>query len=105
MVAQIIWSFEAQKDVDNLAAYIAQDSPAYAANVVTKILEAVKDLPQHPFIGRRVPEWEDDTIREVFVYNYRIIYQVPDHTIQILAIIHGKRLLEPILETRKPKPS
>ena len=51
MVAQIIWSSEAQKDVDNLAAFIAQDSPAYAANVVTKILEAVRVLPQHPFIG------------------------------------------------------
>jgi plasmid stabilization system protein ParE len=39
--------------------------------------------------GRVVPELLDDTIREVFVYRYRLIYQVHNEEIRILAIIHG----------------
>lgn len=105
MAAQIIWSKEAHRDVDDLTAYIAQDSPAYASNVVAKILEVVRDLPEYPFKGRKVPELKDETIREVFAYHYRIIYQVAEPMVYILAVIHGKRLLEPALEERKPKPS
>jgi plasmid stabilization system protein ParE len=30
-----------------------------------------------------------ETIREIFVYRYRLIYQVHDQEIRVLAIVHG----------------
>ena len=46
--------------------------------------------------------WHSSTravaIRERFVYSYRLIYRVEDHEVLIVAVVHGRRLLEPLLE-------
>lgn len=60
--------------------------------MVNKIVRVAKEIPQHPYIGRVVPE------RERFVYSYRLIYKVGETDILIVAIVHGKRLLENIDE-------
>jgi plasmid stabilization system protein ParE len=39
-----------------------------------------------------VPELDQDHVREVFAYSYRIIYRVEDQTVTVAAVIHGKRL-------------
>jgi toxin ParE1/3/4 len=43
-----------------------------------------------------VPVFQDKSLRERFVYSYRIIYLVQGHTVTVAAVIHGKRLLEAI---------
>ena len=45
-------------------------------------------------MGRIVPELNDPDIREIFVYSYRLIYQIEDGTIVFVAVVYGKRLLE-----------
>jgi plasmid stabilization system protein ParE len=90
---EVVWSPAALEDVDSLAEYIARDSAAYARAVVEKILVTAKQLKFFPHAGRIVPELEDETIRERFVYSYRLIYRVERKKITILAILHGKRLL------------
>jgi len=44
-------------------------------------------------LGRVVPEYEHDYIREVFHHPYRIIYLIKDDVIEILSVIHEARLL------------
>jgi toxin ParE1/3/4 len=51
---------------------------------------------QQPLIGRIVPELKDDAVRERFVYSYRVVYEVRLTQIDIVALIHGRRLLESI---------
>jgi len=53
---------------------------------------------EFPLIGRVVPEIKKPDFRERFVYSYRLIYKVDDIKITILAVIHGKRLLENVFE-------
>jgi plasmid stabilization system protein ParE len=36
-------------------------------------------------------------MREIFVYNYRLIYHVLADTVEIVSVIHGKRLLRAVL--------
>jgi toxin ParE1/3/4 len=69
------------------------DSRAYAKTVVKRIVDATRSLSKFPQMGRMVPEFADETIREVFAYSYRIIYKVYDDRIVIAAVVHGKRLL------------
>ena len=38
-----------------------------------------------------VPELSDSSIREIFVYSYRLVYRIEDNRISILALIHGRR--------------
>jgi addiction module RelE/StbE family toxin len=94
MAYSVVWSPEALNDVDDIASYIARDSVFYAAAVVRKILDTSRELKDFPQIGRIVPEISDDAIRERFVYSYRLIYQIHDEEILIVAIVHGKRLLD-----------
>jgi toxin ParE1/3/4 len=88
------WSPEAIEDLESIADYIARDSEFYARAVVTKILGVARGLPDNPGLGRVVPEIANPVIRERFVYSYRVIYRQHDSEILIVAIIHGKRLLE-----------
>ncbi len=57
------------------------------------MLEMAESLADFPEMGRIVPELGDKNIRERFVYSYRLIYQIEDSQILIVAIVHGKRLL------------
>ncbi|HRI02931.1 MAG TPA: type II toxin-antitoxin system RelE/ParE family toxin [Pyrinomonadaceae bacterium] len=94
MAHLVIWSPRAIDDVETIAGYIALDSESYAASVVRTILEKARRLSDFPSIGRVVPEFGDDAIREIFAYSYRIIYRVHAQEITIAAVIHGKRILE-----------
>jgi len=96
MAAVVNWSPEAEEDLGSIVDYIAKDSYFYAKAVVNKIVAVVRDIPEHPYIGRIVPEIGNKQVRERFVYSYRLIYKIGEGEILIVAIIHGKRLLENI---------
>ena len=49
-------------------------------------------------MGRVVPEIGDPAIRERFVYSYRIIYRLELERVLVAAVIHGRRLLQPLLQ-------
>lgn len=94
----IKWSPEATEDLESIAEYIARDSEFYARAVVSKTLKTARSISLQPLIGRIVPELGDEKIRERFIYSYRLIYEINDHLITIVAVIHGKRLLENVSE-------
>jgi plasmid stabilization system protein ParE len=39
--------------------------------------------------GRVVPEIGSRAVREIFVYRFRVMYQVSAHEVRILAVFHG----------------
>ncbi|MBM4053547.1 MAG: type II toxin-antitoxin system RelE/ParE family toxin [Planctomycetes bacterium] len=98
MDLEVKWSPDAVEDLESIAEYIARDSEYYASAVVTEILEVSRNICKLPFIGRVVPEIANEQIRERFIYSYRMIYQIEPTRILIVAIIHGKRLLDSISE-------
>jgi len=42
-------------------------------------------------IGRKVPEIDDESVREIFIYSYRILYEIKSGQIYIIGIVHGRR--------------
>ena len=94
MAHRIGWSRRALRDLEAIAEYIAADSPTYAGIVVKKVVSETKMLVRFPRSGRKVPEFDDDNVRELIVYSYRIIYRLQDDEVVIAAVIHGKRLLQ-----------
>ena len=66
MAYRLVWSPRALEDLETIAQYIAVDSGAYAAAVVTTILRTARRLSQFPFSGRIVPEFADNHIRQLF---------------------------------------
>ncbi|MFZ3052228.1 MAG: type II toxin-antitoxin system RelE/ParE family toxin [Sulfuricurvum sp.] len=94
MAIQLEWSNEALEDIESIATYIEKDSPIYAKSVVSQFFEKAEIIKDFTQLGRIVPELNDSTIREIFVYSYRLIYKIDSNKVLFVAAIHGKRLLE-----------
>ena len=62
--------------------------------MVRNIVNQTKPLARFPRSGRTVPEFDDENIREVFAYSYRIIYKLQQEAVLIAAVIHGRRILQ-----------
>jgi addiction module RelE/StbE family toxin len=98
---KVVWSPAALEDIESLAEYIARDSEFYAGAIVEQLLVTARKLADFPLSGRIVPELDDNTIRERFAHSYRLIYRLEGNRITILAVIHGKRLLDPVSDRIK----
>lgn len=85
------WTGPAKLDLKDIHHYIAKDSRYYAQKVSQDILSKSEKLKRFPETGRVVRETDDPNIREIFVYSYRLIYEVLPDSIQVLALIHEKR--------------
>jgi toxin ParE1/3/4 len=94
MDQRVGWSRRALNDLQGIAEYIAADSPTYARNVIKKIVSQTRMLAQFPRSGRIVPEYDDENIRELIVYSYRIIYRLQEDQLVIAAVVHGRRSLQ-----------
>ena len=97
---KIEWAEPALLDLENIRDFIKRDSEKYAARFVEKIIAAVENLEKLPKAGRRVPESEDESIRELLFQNYRIMYRAETKRILVLTVIHGAR----DLSRKEPKP-
>ncbi|MCG8380212.1 MAG: type II toxin-antitoxin system RelE/ParE family toxin [Proteobacteria bacterium] len=96
MAKIVTWSNESLEDIEEIAEFISRDSIHHARRVISEIINIVETLQTQPKMGRIVSELNQENIREHFIYNYRIIYQIDNERLHILAVIHGGRLLENI---------
>ena len=87
----VVWTPLARDGLAEVLAYIAEDSPEAAEKVLEVVLGVAESLSIFSERGRVVPELHDRSIREVFVYRYRMIYEVLPSEVRILAFIHGAR--------------
>ena len=91
------WTGPALEDLRSIRDWVAAEGkPEAAKRLADKIRRRVSGLPDHPRVGRRVPEFPDSAYREVFVGPYRIVYEPSGEQIVILRIWHGRRDLSRI---------
>ena len=91
MGREIIWSVWAGDDLVAVAEHISRDSESYAATVVRELVAAARWLRVFAERGRRVPEYDDPSVRELIVRKYRLVYRVHPERVEVLRIIHGAR--------------
>ena len=90
---KVFWTAEARTRLLEIQTYIAQSSPAIARQVVLQLLKRSRQLANPPLIGRRMPEYPDDEIRELLERPYRIIYRVTPSQIEIVTLKHYRQRL------------
>lgn len=88
---EVIWTQRARDTLDEAAAYIAEDSPEAAVNLVERALDATESLSTLSERGHIVPELNDSTVREILVYKYRLLYEVAPAQVTVLGFIHEAR--------------
>lgn len=90
-------SDRARKEINEIASYIAKDSIYYAKKTVNEIYDRIISLGTGIYMGRKVPELNDDTIHELLYKNYRIIFEIKENDIKIakvITIFHSSREFE-----------
>jgi len=69
----VIWTDPAIKSLKQIHDFIATDSKYYATETIDRIILKSEQLSSFPNMGRIVPEINEKTIREIFIYSYRLM--------------------------------
>lgn len=96
MDREVIWTVLASEDLVSIAEHISRDSEFYAATVVRELVAASRSLTTLAERGRRIPESDNQSLRELIVRKYRLVYRVHPGRVEILRIIHASRETLPL---------
>jgi plasmid stabilization system protein ParE len=91
---KVAWSYVALGNLIEANKYISSENPEAARKVINDIYDTGKKIKEFPEKGRIVPEIRRKNVREVFCFEYRIIYRIETRRIFILTVRHMKQRLK-----------
>ena len=74
--------------------YEEQLAPQAGQRFVTEILDRIDTLIDNPDIGRIVPEFSTDNIRELIHKPFRVVYLRESSMVSIVRVWRSERILE-----------
>ena len=77
---------------DILAYYTEQKIPETGRRLVAQILDDVQIMADQPDMGRKVPEFDRDILREQIRRPFRIVYCRDPHQIKVVRVWHSEQL-------------
>ena len=85
---RVKWLRHALRNLDHIAAYIAEDDPAAVGRAVSRIRAQVDILAEHPHAGRpgRVPGPREFVMAGM---PYTVPYRVRDGAVEVLRVLHA----------------
>lgn len=90
MAKSVIISDDAQENLENIFDNVVEYTSHTSSGV--KLMEELYGkfdlIAMLPRCGKR----RDDDTREIFARSYRIVYQENENSVEILAVIHARRL-------------
>ena len=92
-MARVTWTPQSLEDINAICEFITRDAPRYAQLFATRVFNATDRLEVFPESGRKVPEVNQQNIREIILGNYRIIYRLQGDEVQVLTVYHSACLL------------
>lgn len=89
---QVIWLKTALKNLNDIAAYIAEENPLAASQVIATIELPVNQLKLQPAMGRpgRVVGPRELVITDT---HYVVPYRIKNNNVEILRVFHTSRRL------------
>ena len=93
---KVRWTPEAEQDRLEVWNYIAADNPAAAARMDAVFGAAAARLARFPLIGRTgtIPGTRELIPHE----HYRLVYEIADQILWLLALVHTSRQWPPVRE-------
>ena len=100
---RVRWAEVAVRDLEELVGFVALDSEVDAERILSRLEARAATLEASPERGRFVPElarFAMRTWRELVVGPYRLVYRIEGDTVNVLAVLDGRRDLEDLLLER-----
>ena len=73
--------------------YVEEDVPQIGEEFIVNIFKHIDTLIDNPEIGRKVPEFNENNIRELIHSPFRIVYLKEEKIIHIIRVWRSERLL------------
>ena len=90
---RVVWASAAEQDRADIIDYISQDNPLAAIRMDELFAEAADRLAEHPHFGKA---GLISGTRELIPHeSCRLVYEVQDNTVWILALVHTARMWPP----------
>jgi len=91
---KILISKSALTDLKEIKEYYKEEGvPEIGYQFLTSIFEHVETLKDNPDIGRIVPEFDENNIREIIHPPFRVVYLREKKTIHIIRVWRSERIL------------
>jgi toxin ParE1/3/4 len=85
----------AVEDLRKLQVYYEEQlAPQVGTQFITEILDRIESLTDNPDIGRIVPEFDADNIRELIHKPFRMVYLRESSSIFVIRVWRSERILE-----------
>ncbi|MGQ0659591.1 type II toxin-antitoxin system RelE/ParE family toxin [Sphingosinicella sp.] len=91
----------ADRDLDDIFAWIAADDPAAAERLVHRLVSAARRLADFPDSGTPRPELGKG-IRSLPAGRYLLLYGVGPDSVEIVRFVHGARDLSGLVDDGEP---
>ena len=104
MALQVVLTEDAERDLEDIVTYIAQnDSRRNAEHVLGRILDIADSLTVEPTRGSTPKELRalgDQEYRQIFFKPYRIVYRVAKNMVYVVMIVDGRRDMPTLFQER-----
>ena len=91
---KVFISSSAFSDLENIKEYYKDEGvPNMGEQYVVSIIDHIQTLSNNPDIGRKVPEFDEEKIRELIHPPFRIVYLREKNSIHIIRVWRSERLL------------
>lgn len=89
----VVLARSAEADLEGIVSFVARDNPEAALRLGRALVTALRNLEIFPRLGRVVPEFGHEDLRELVKQPYRIIYPVnaAAERIEVIRFWHGAR--------------
>ena len=81
---KVNFSHDSKEFLLKLKTHIAEDNPSRAKIYTTKLVSRVKDMLQHPYIGKVNLTFNDESIREIVLDGIKIIYKIYPNSVAVV---------------------
>mgnify|MGYP000435629689 FL=1 len=91
---KIFISNSACGDLESIKGSYEEESVSYIGEqYVVSIIDHIQTLSKNPDIGRKVPEFNEEKIRELIHPPFRIVYLREKNSIHVIRVWRSERLL------------
>lgn len=89
----VIWTPSTCAELKAIHDYIAMDAPINAKSVARDFVRKADTLAGLPYLGKAIPEVNEDSLREISPHSWRILYHLRQDNVLMLAVVHKRRQL------------
>ena len=83
---RVNFSYNSKEFIFKLKEQISLDNPNRARQYSSKLVSRIKNMLQHPYIGKINATFDDEAIREIVLDGIKIIYKIYPNSVGVVMI-------------------